>query len=53
LKGFAECVGTGLIANTLFGLYMAYRLNRNAWLTGGLFAAGIVIPVALVAALPH
>lgn len=53
LKGFAECVGAGLIANSLLGLYMAYRVNRNAWLTGGLFAAGIVIPVALVAALPH
>ena len=52
LKGFAELVGLGLIANTLLGLYMAYRLNRNLWLTGGLFAAGVVIPVILVAALP-
>ena len=53
LKGFAELVGTGLIANTLLGLYMAYKLNRNLWLTGGLFAAGVVIPVILVAALPN
>ncbi|HVY33270.1 MAG TPA: hypothetical protein VG960_02495 [Caulobacteraceae bacterium] len=52
LKGFFECVGAGLIVNTLMGLYMAYKINRNAWLTGGLFAAGIVVPVILVAALP-
>lgn len=52
LKGFFECVGAGLILNTLMGLYMAYKINRNAWLTGGLFAAGIVVPVILVAALP-
>lgn len=52
LKGFAECVGAGLIVNTLMGLYMAYKINRNAWLTGGLFAAGIIVPVILVAALP-
>ncbi len=52
LKGFFDCVGAGLIVNTLMGLYMAYKINRNAWLTGGLFAAGIVVPVILVAALP-
>ena len=53
LKGFAELVGAGLIANALLGLYMAYKLNRNLWLTGGLFAAGVVIPVILVASLPN
>jgi hypothetical protein len=52
LKGFAIAAAIGLIVSTLLGLYMAYKFNRNRWLTGGLFAAGIVIPVILVAALP-
>lgn len=52
LKGFAEIVGAGLIVNTLLGLYMACRINRTPWVLGGLFAAGVLIPVILVVALP-
>jgi hypothetical protein len=52
LKGFTIGAALGLIVSTLLGLYMAYKFNRNPWLTGGLFAAGIVIPVILIAALP-
>jgi hypothetical protein len=52
LKGFAELVGAGLIVNALLGLYMAYRINRNVRLLGLLFAAGVLVPVILVAALP-
>ena len=53
LKGFAAAVAVGLVAATLLGLYMAYRFNRNLWLVGGLFIAGIVVPVILIAASPN
>jgi hypothetical protein len=53
LKGFAAAVAVGLVAATLLGLYMAYRFNRSLWLVGGLFIAGIVVPVILIAASPN
>ncbi len=53
LKGFAEIVAAALITNTLLGLYMAYKLNRNIRLLGALFAAGFMLPAILVAALPN
>jgi len=53
LKGFALCVGLGLISSTLLGLYMAYRFNRRSWVLAALFAAGFIVPAILVAALPN
>jgi hypothetical protein len=53
LKVFALGAGAGLIVSTLLGLYMAFQFNRrNRWVLGALFAAGIIIPAILVAALP-
>ncbi len=53
MKIFALCTGAGLIVSTLMGLYMAYQFNRKSRpALASLFAAGIIIPVILVAALP-
>jgi hypothetical protein len=52
LKGFAAAVAVGLGITTCLGVYMAYRFNRNRWLIWTLLAAGIAVPLMLVASVP-
>lgn len=51
LKAFVTAAALGLVFATLLGLYMAYALKRNPWLVGGLLAAGVAIPLILIAGL--
>lgn len=48
LKIFFLLVAIGLFTSTLTGIYMAYRLKRNARLVTSLLVLGTVVPVVLV-----
>jgi ABC-type sugar transport system permease subunit len=53
LKWFFVLVGLALIASTLLGLWMAFTVSRNRRLMIGLFAVGVVLPIALLALEPR
>lgn len=48
LKLFFLVVSLGLFTNTLSGVYMAYKYDRNKLLVTGLLVAGVVIPLVLL-----
>jgi hypothetical protein len=49
LKWLFLCVAIGLATSTLLGLWMAFTFSRRKTLVLALFAAGVVLPVLLVA----
>jgi hypothetical protein len=48
LKAFFLVVAVGLFTNTLTGVYMAYKYDRNRLLVSALLLAGTVLPLVLV-----
>ena len=49
MKIFFLLVSVGLFLSTVTGIYMAYRYSHGKLLISGLLAAGIVIPLLLLA----
>ena len=49
LKAFSAAAAAALSVMTLLGLYVAYAMGRDRWLATGLLAAGVLIPLGLIA----
>lgn len=48
LKWFVVLMAVGLIATSVLGIYMAFKLNHDRRIVWGMIILGVVIPIALL-----